>query len=488
MTIAPLYKAILASMGCTVDNEGLVSMDISGLVVPVTVDGARLAVPTPERLRFGDWSGTVAFHPLSENLVRGESPVLRVFKNLMVIRLHTVIHELLHQLTTLGFETHRHSSLSPKAQEFLSALPDVDKKSVEAMLEIIEAAAPDSHSNRIVTMFVKRNGQYRGNRYSRVAVVSFPLLEQFEQANNGTVVGVKLRRKDFHNFQNLIQYIFPDALDMDKYSAPSSSMVAPNFDALLQAFLKLARRLNYVVETHREHLEDADSLLIDTSWEDQVGDLSSFNGQIPSLSGNEGDLLEPENLTKPITATPVTPYVKSEPAPAPAVPSLPTPAPKSPFNTDLGRLNDQRPAAPVVSQPPPRKANGLDFNAAMEARHRAMVGHQMPPQTPPGYPAAPYGHPAPAPMGYGAPMGYPAPAQTPIRYERGIPVYGPPAGVIPGLPPGMHPSQLPAWATTNDSRIGIGYAGNAPAPAPVYGQPAWGGGFPNQGYGGNSAV
>ena len=489
MTIIPLYKAILSSLGCVINNDGLVSMDISGLVSPVNADGRRLVIPSPERLRFGDWSETTAFHPLSENLVRGESPVLQVFKNMISIRVHIVVHELLHQLITLGFETHRHSKLSPRAQEVLSAIPDVDQKSVDAMINLIENAGPDSGSNRLVGIFLKRNGLYRGNRYARVARVSFPLLEQFETPDQpGVVAGVKLRRKDFQNFQNLIQYIFPDALDMDKYSAPSTSMVAPNFDALLQAFLKLARRLNQVVETHREHLEEPDKLLIDTSWEEQVADLTVYNGQIPSLSGNEGVLLEPETASKPSIAT-TTPGIVNVPrnetvAATPPPPSLPEAPAKSIFNTDLSRVSAP---TPTPQPPPAKKSGGIDFNAAMEARARAASGFH-PTQS------------APAPAHYPQPMQYPQVPQyagpAPVQYHRGLPVANYPTHAVPGLPPGMHPANAPAWMMTNDSRIGIGTTGAAPLqtpnqgfvnPAfvntgygnpgfgqPVYGQPAWG--------------
>lgn len=377
-------------------------MEYNGKQLPVMVEGKRLALPTQERLKSGDWSSTVAFHPLSENLLRGESPVLKKYKAVMVVRLHMLIAELCQQLLQIGADTASHAKMSPKAQELLSRIPNVDEKSKRDMEKILEATSPDG-PNRLVSIYLKRGGVLKGAKHSRLAVISFPIMEEFENAETRTVYGVKLRKDDFKAFKNLFDYILPDADSLETYSVGSQSMVAPYFDALTQAWIKVGQRLNAVVKQHAKQLEDPDILKSDfDEWPEAFSELSKFKGHIPVLAGNDGSPATDEKteVVETIREKPLpralreTPRVDSVPwkEPEATPPSLPNESKPSPFNTDLSRVLTPDPVPAFGSTFSPhggevrKTASGLDFNSLMSARNRTAAPQQaFAPQPQPAY-------------------------------------------------------------------------------------------------------
>ena len=468
MEILTLYKAILESLNVLPDKDGLLSFHYQGQTFPAIVDDKRLTLPTPELLRAGDWTNLQPFHPLSENLLRGESAVLKKTKAIMNLRLSQVIMDLMKQFVTLGADTSKHAKLSPKAQELLSHIPEVDEKSEQAIDKIIDASDWEG-PNRFMSLYLKRGGTLQGRKYHRLAVVSFPILEQFDNDDH-TVFGVKLRKKDFVAFKSLLLYILPDAEDLETYSAASSSLVAPYFDALLHAFANVAEQLNKIVHTHRKQLDNADELQIPLAWLNEIDDLAKYRDLIPPLAGNDGDLIGGSEEA-PAPPRPVPSIISGGPAPARVQQEVKKEEPKapSPFNTDFNRqpavpfTPAPAPAAPAAAPAAPSTVEirhtkrGVDFNSVLEARQRTAFvptpGFQgpVPPQALPAWAAPPMpANPQPSAGGYAG-------------FHRGIPMSSPGYGYGHGAP-----------------TVGRGYA-----PTPSYGS-GYGGGF--SGWGGNQSV
>ena len=81
MKLITLYKALLELGGMSSDRDGLVSGKLPGAKEdprPVTIKGKRLVLPTQKQLTTSDWSDRIVFHPLYENVLRGESQVIEV--------------------------------------------------------------------------------------------------------------------------------------------------------------------------------------------------------------------------------------------------------------------------------------------------------------------------------------------------------------------------------------------------------------------------
>lgn len=438
MDIQQLYKAIAEALGLVADAEGLLSFNAGDELTPAMVGGERLALPTAERLRSGNWHGVIAFHPFSEHVLRGESPVLKKIRMGVNYRLATVLRSLLIQFVELGADSARHARLSPKASELLSAVKDVDEKSVAAMEKIIEATQ-EGGPQKVISIYLKRGGTLRDQKYSRVAVVSVPFLEAFQEGDGTHVYGVKVRRKDHAAFQSLVEYILPGAEDLESYSAGSKSADAPYFDALMHAFYNVSKRLNEVVKIHKKQLSDAEDLVTDLSWIEAFTDLSVYRDVIPPLTGNTGEVGIEDSHGVEIKAAPavkaIQPAVQSIKPAAPAVAApvkigAPEAPVKSAFNTNI-RAADIVPPVAVVQEGSlfhkpdtnvieakaghggkvhedkfhiKHTAHGVDFASLMEARQRA-AQHTPVGGVQPGFPGAPVGYPTqPAGAYYGQPV------------------------------------------------------------------------------------
>lgn len=86
MKLLDFYKAILTLCKMEADDNGFVSIKFGTASAPVTVDGKRMVLPTPERQKAG---GEVEFfHPLGEHAYRPETKVLTTFRKAVLARLN----------------------------------------------------------------------------------------------------------------------------------------------------------------------------------------------------------------------------------------------------------------------------------------------------------------------------------------------------------------------------------------------------------------
>lgn len=299
------YRSILGSLGTPVNEEDMVSMEIGGQHFPCKCNGRRVVIPTPKILKESQWDKYIAFHPLSENVYRGESPMLKKLRALVNFRLSSVLSVLVSELTEIAADTDQHSKLSPRQSDYLSTMKDADGRTVKDVEKVLDNIG--TTQNRLVSIYLKRGGKFKGEEFSRVAITSFPIMDEFENEDR-SVFGVKLRVKDFKGLKALIEYIVPNATDLDAYSYGSNSMSAPYFHVLMHAYLKVAKRLNKVVKMFKSRLDKDvyEGLLIDTSWESEIDDISKYRDLVPVLDGNDGELCTDGEEAEEAQAAPVT--------------------------------------------------------------------------------------------------------------------------------------------------------------------------------------
>lgn len=297
MTIIELYTKILESLGLEVDDQGLVSMVVGDQKSPCSVSGKRLAVPTRERLRSGDWEGLIAFHPLSENVARGVSPVLKKLTALVRYRLNEVIAILMTELMEIAADRDYHPKIKPTQGEILELLSEVDAKTVKGLETLLDAISTDSNQS-LISVYLKRGGTWRAEKYSRLAVTSFPILEEFE-SDAPTIFGKKLsRKKDKKAIAALFHWLLPGADNYETYSYGSNSMVAPYFHSLCMAYAQVAVQLNKISKKYRKHLDNPDHVIIGLDWLEHMDELSVYRDLIPVLEGNDGTVIDKEKIGK----------------------------------------------------------------------------------------------------------------------------------------------------------------------------------------------
>ncbi len=447
-----LYRPALESAGLIFNAEDHVRYPLDAEnSVAVMVDDLPLVLPTPDRLKNSALlKGVVAFHPLSENIIRGESPVLRKLRTAIVARLtNTALMLTLHMLE-IAADVDYQSKLKVKEAEFLRCVPNGDEKLLNAFAKVADSVTPEG-DNRFMRLYFKRGGMWKGEKYSRVAVVNFPLIEALEE-DSKTLFGVKMRVADKTQLKALFEHILPGSLQPeDHYSYGSSNKCAPYFDALMGSYLLIANALNKHIKLLKKHLDNYEELLIDTSWADQLNNLEALSLEIPPLPGNEGEQgIEEKHQSEVASA-------------AAAVPTNPLSVTKadislgnsaSAFATAMsannaGSVTPTMPTAPASSTMP----TTLGGPAAPQSQMPTTLGG-------PAMPAA-----APAPV-VAAPVAKPS-ANGTVKWNEVAPAPQQPQQMVPQYQQPM-PQQ------------GYGYPQQMPQQGYGYSQPLAGGVYPGQ--------
>ncbi len=419
------YKSLMASIGIYDGPDGKLSFIRDGVEFPVLCEGKRLVLPTRDVLRTANWNECIAFHPLCESIIRKESVVVAKLRQLINYRITEVICEVATEILAVACDHTRHSTLSPKQAEMLSLIPDVDAKTCDSWNELVEVILQKA-DKRIVNIYLKAGGHVDNTAFRRAAIVTFPILEEFETTTLD-VCGVKMRKRDKQAIGAMIKWILTPtgSATIPNYSYGSNDDTAPYFHALVHAFGGIAKRLNAVSYLWRKVLGDNYKLIhTDLDWIEAFTDLTVYVGAIPTLAGNAGESDDPVALA-PSVATPSTlppPYGQHAPA-APMVPQSNAPA----WPTIGKPMGDSAPGEPMSSRTADTVAD--DWSKVVMVKEYGQ--YRMPVFSAVGQPAA-------APQPYGQSYRQPQPQYPAASYN---PNGAPATGGYP--PPYGNPGRLP---------------------------------------------
>lgn len=438
-TLLKFYTDVLASVKVKDVEDGLLSLTYgSGDEVvnePCMNNGLRLCLPTEARLKSGNWDGLMAFHPLSEDLLRGESDVLKFLMLTTRFNLQMVIAELMSELMSIAVNTEIHETLSQRQAKFLMSMGDVNHKTEAALQKVLK-----HHHHQLISIHLKRDYKLDGVSYRRAAVVSFPILDELK--SEGTkIYDVNVgSAKNKRNILALFEFIFEGALPKEGglWAFPTNSSTAPYFVALMKAFSTVGGHLNSLVHLYRKFLDDPQTLKADYSWAESLDHLEQWSSAIPVLPGNEGAMKKGETST-PAQASQAKASTSSDKkvswrdavssvanqnrlpqeqstviTPQPAYAAQPAPQRPAVQSTPDGKVswNSVRPNQPYPSTTPP--APPAHAVMPMHNPFKPNNGYAQPGQH--GQPQ--YGQPQYGQPQYGQPQHTPAPAY-------GQPYYGP---------------------------------------------------------------
>lgn len=353
MEILDLYTLVLRTASMEVEDSGCVNATLGGKSTPKLIDGKRLVLPTKNQLANPNWEERIAFHPLSENILRGESPIIETLRKDLNVRLNLSVSALAYELMTIAASTAKHASLSPDQKEFLARVPEASDKDLDFLKKLLKEMPFDQSSKSVISLYLKRGGTVSGKRYARVGVINFPLMNELRNGEP-KVFGVKpSSAKVRENMVRLLDYIIPKQDEPEAYYRGSDSRTAPYFEALMQGFLSVAAPINDVIDLFDNVLEDAEGLRLESEWVEAFQDLDQFAHKIPSLKGNQGNAVAEGQLEAPAAAP------APAPAPVAAAPALgswlpaPAPAPAPSVNTDGGiSFADLTRGNPAIQQQP----------------------------------------------------------------------------------------------------------------------------------------
>jgi hypothetical protein len=195
-------------------------------------------------------------------------------------------------LLRIGASLDDQKKLDPEQAEFLSAVKNVDQKTIDDFKLILGKMPANTPTKQFVSIFLRRSATLDGTAYFRAGIASFPFYTELLK-REGAVHGVKLRKKDYDNLIALFDYILPHQGEANYYSRGSDSRTAPSTDAIMKTVMAVAGPLNDVVARFGDLLPEG--LEIPCAWAEtfeNIGSLINEIREVPMLQGNEGAVPE----------------------------------------------------------------------------------------------------------------------------------------------------------------------------------------------------
>lgn len=263
---------------------------------PVTVNGKRLCLPIKDILRAGKKDDQIIFHPLSENVTRGESETIKALRDYIQWRNQTVVVLLATELGRVAATPGEHKNYPAKAKKYLQLLPDFDERTYTYLLKLLKAVKPDP-DRRIISITLRQGSKSKDDGTLRSCQVHFPIFEDFEK-DDLEIFEVKMpSKKAKQRIAKLFEIILGDR---ESYSYGSRNMDAPYLHALLTSHARLAEQLNGVVHVHEKILgeELAAQLTTNLDWLPGLEEFAVLRNMVPPQSGNEGAIKVADLATK----------------------------------------------------------------------------------------------------------------------------------------------------------------------------------------------
>lgn len=287
------YADVLRDVGVfDPSGEGFLSVVTDGLQKPVTISKRRLCLPVRTLLRESDWTQRIPFHPMSEQINEGPSPVLNALKKFIHFRISETIKVIAKELYTLAGTPSRHSEMSSDEVGLFKYVSGVDQKAIDHLNKVL-ASVSDAPERRILTMLLKNGGEKGA---LRTCVVTFPIMDSVDDKDPSTFFGVgglrKTKPAEKKVLIGLFEYILGDEQARKEYSSPSSDREAPYYHSLLRSFHKLAVRLQGLIDLHKKSCPALEAAAFHLDWTEMLEDFEDFarkNGpSIQPLPGNKG--------------------------------------------------------------------------------------------------------------------------------------------------------------------------------------------------------
>lgn len=301
---------ILTSLGCTVRGRAILIVTEDG-EYEIEVDGKTMVMPTPETLKLSNWDKEIAFWPLCESTLRGESEIqheiLSMVKGAVNVRLAALIWEL---FKVANSEECKANKLTPEQAEFLPHIPGLDADMVKRMGKLVLGVNPAEYKTSLIHINLKRRTKINGQPFDRACLVRFPLAEMERKEKP---FGVDLRVKDMDALTNLLDYILPEWQIENSYSRGTDSKVAPYFVATLLAYQNINARITLLAKRFEPTFPKFGALVNEDNWVECMDDLHRMRDCMPNLPGNDGAVVRNNSVNE-------APVINNEPRAPRAVP------------------------------------------------------------------------------------------------------------------------------------------------------------------------
>lgn len=283
MKIIDFYTRVINSLKLKVTEDGFVRMELSdGKSQPINSNGKPLVLPTKKHIDTMvdiDDDGKVVlnktlFNPLKENVVSKTNYSLMTTKDNIEKRLSHNFASIGALLIELASDAAHQKKTPIEINKFLVSLSEitnknpaiakvVDTKTLDAWNKIYFNTVDPTVKHKLVKIFLKRNGTYKGDKYNCLAVCDFPVYEDLLKDDVTEVLGVNLRKKDVAVFKLIYEFVFGVFTDeKNTINYPSNDGVSPGFISLFTMYISLIDRYNRLLKP----LKDIDEENFDTAY------------------------------------------------------------------------------------------------------------------------------------------------------------------------------------------------------------------------------
>lgn len=303
VALESFYSKVLTDLGVVDGGEGKLSYSSEGILNPITVDGKRLCLPSRENLKTLNLDHNVIFHPLSEQIVTGPSPILNALRKYITLRLTLNATVISHEIMKLAADPSRQAKLPAKAKTVMLVLAQADEKALKVLDNVLDKVG-DTPETRMYNLYLRGRGTKETPNGIRTTAVTFPILDDAESDDMETFNKVKMERKtrDKPMIVGLLKYVLTGHTD----TPPNHSIecttpipIAPYLNTLLTAFYTVAKWQNEIIALFGKHIPKIRDLSYNLDWEDELNDFENFARKIgssaPLLPGNEGKSIDEAN-------------------------------------------------------------------------------------------------------------------------------------------------------------------------------------------------
>ena len=429
-----IYAAILDNAGLYIDpvNDGICFKIPAGR--RAKLKDKFLMAPTAASLKSFDPERHVIFHPLREDVLQGKNETATFYQKILLLNMNLNISTLAQALLGLAASTSGQNNMNPEQIGFFQSIGNVDAKTVTNLGALITKEDGADLSKFFYTVYLKKNGKYKGSSMTCVGIADFPF---YRSLAPGKLEGARIN--DVQVYKRLFEYMFPGIEDI---FSPGCELFnhgvmgdCHTVGALVFTTAKIGQRVAELVEMFgeafhnnalmtKEDIESAKYTIYLPEGYTEYGELGPISRSVPMQRNTALDEETPP-APAPVAAPVQRPATVQQPAPPP--PAVVTAPQVHPMYQQ-----PQQPMSPQGPQKPLSIATVVGPEMAYQQQMAAMQpGYGM---MPPGYGMMPPQYQQPRnihqiplhpqrPPGY---PGYPQPYQQPPMVDQyGRPIYPP---------------------------------------------------------------
>lgn len=292
LPVVGYYESILRSGNCEIVKGHVFTQVDHDSIAVVDHTGKAVVIPNKAVLSGTDWDKFVAFHPLCEDISRGQSEIIKFLTKLLQYETNLRVVTLIEQLVKINKAGDQGGVTPPAQHAMFKVLAGADAKFYDFVLDadkgILANVDPEDVNKVPVRFKLRRRTEIDGVEYRRYCSVTFPM---YPDSDKDKICGVSGRVKDVRMWSDFLEYLFEGIDDDETYSYGTQRITAPNLGALLGAYSRVSERINAIVDAFEDDkypLIGAQRVDLSFNRPEFLESLTHMAASIPPLRGNAG--------------------------------------------------------------------------------------------------------------------------------------------------------------------------------------------------------